>query len=177
MVLGVVGMVVSALGGLWSVRLVTGAGDFTTDALSGVTTSLQRVEDRLTFATEAGDPDTTQERLGAVRDGFAGAASAANSLANNPLISILPVDTEGLAITAGQVFVDDARQGVDRALSEATIGLAAVRERIDDFSNSLRFWARIVAVLFVAMAAWNVWAQYHLTGWGWRAWRTNPPEV
>ena len=177
MILGVLGMVISALLGLWMARLVTGAGDFVTDVASGVETSLQRVEDRLVFASLGETPDSVQERLGAVRDGFASAAEAADGLNSHPLVSLLPVDVEGLQIAAGQVFIDDAREDAEAVLDEAASGLANARETLDDFTSSLRLWTRIAAVLLLLVALWSIWAQYHLTGWGWRAWRTNPPEA
>ena len=177
MVLGILGMVISALLGLWMARLVTGAGEFVEDVASGVETSLQRVEDRIVFAGQGGTPESIQERLGAVRDGFASAAEAADGLNSHPLVSLLPVDVEGLQIAAGQVFVDDARDNAEEVLNEAASGLADARETLDDFAGSLRLWTRIAAVLLLLVALWSIWAQYHLTGWGWRAWRTNPPEV
>ena len=177
MVLGVLGIVLSVFAGLWSARLVTGAGDFVTDVVSGVETSLQRVEDRIVFASRGETPDSVQERLGAVRDGFAGATEAANGLRSHPLVSLLPVDVEGLEIAAGQVFIDDAREDTEGVLSDASDGLASARERLADFGSSLRLWTRVAAVFLLLMALWSVWAQYHLVGWGWKAWRTNPPEV
>ena len=176
MVLGVLGMILSVLGALWTVRLVTGTGDFVSDVTSGVETSLQRVEDRLTFASQADDAETVQQRLGAVRDGFASAAEAANGLESHPLVSLLPVDVEGLEIATGQVFVDDARTDPDGVLADTASGLADARERLDDFSGSLRLWTGVGGLLLLLIAVWSIWAQFHLTGWGWRAWRTNPPE-
>lgn len=177
MVLGILGMVISALMGLWMARLVTGAGDFVDDVASGVETSLARVEDRIVFASQGDTPESIQERLGAVRDGFAGAAEAADGLNSHPLVSLVPVDVEALEIAAGQVFIDDARENAEAVLDDAAAGLATSREALDDFSSSLRLWTRIAAVLLLLVALWSIWAQFHLAGWGWGAWRTNPPEV
>ena len=177
MTLGAIGMVLSALGGLWAARLLTGAGDFAADAVSGVTVSLQRVEDRLGVVSAAANADLVQERLVGVRDGFSSASEAASGLSSNPLISLLPVDLEGLEIATGQGFVGDAGDDIEAVFGTAAAGLGTAEEKLDDFSRSLRFWARISAVLLLAAAAWSVWAQYHLTGWGWRAWRANPPEA
>lgn len=175
--LGVVGMVLSVLGGLWAVRLLTGAPGFVDDLTVGVEASLERASDRLAFSARGDDPEMIQQRLGAVQDGFAAAALAASGLDSHPLVSLLPVDVEGLEIAAGSVFVDDARDDPEGVLAETATNLAAAERRLDDFASSLRTWTRIAALVLVLMAAWSVWAQYHLVGWGWRAWRTNPPEA
>lgn len=175
--LGVLGMVLSVLGGLWSVRLLTGASGFVDDLTVGVDASLERVSDRLGFAAQSDDPELIQQRLGAVQDGFAAAALAARSIDAHPLVSLLPVDVEGLEIAASSVLVDDARDDPEGVLTDTATNLAAAGERLDEFASSLRTWTRIAALLLVLMAAWSVWAQYHLVGWGWRAWRTNPPEA
>lgn len=177
MALGVVGMILSVLAGLWAVRMVSSPGGFTDDLTLGVEASLERARDRLAFAAQADDPEIVQQRLGAVQDGFAAAASAAKSLELHPLVSLLPVDVEGLEIAAGSVFVDDARDDPGGVLDETATNLAAAQQRLDDFVDSLRAWVLFAALVMVLVALWSVWAQYHLAGWGWRAWRTNPPEA
>lgn len=176
MVLGIAGMAVSLLGGLWAVRLVTDVGGFADDVASGVGTALARVEDRLGAASQGRDSEETEARLEPVREGFLAAADAADNLASHPLISILPVDDEALQIAVGEVLVEDARDGVEEALSSAAAGLGAAEEALDDFQGRLRFWVGLAAFLLVLVAVWSAWAQYHLAGWGWRAWRANPPE-
>ncbi len=175
--LGALGLVLSVLGGLWSVRLLTGASGFVDDLTVGVDASLERVSDRLAFAAQGEDPEVIQQRLGAVQDGFAAAALAADGIDAHPLVSLLPVDVEGLEIAAASVFVDDAREDAAGVLADTASSLAAAERRLDDFASSLRTWTRIAALLLVLMAVWSAWAQYHLVGWGWRAWRTNPPET
>ena len=175
--LGVVGMVLSVLAGLWAVRLVTSPGGFADDVTVGVEASLERARDRLAFAAQAEDAEVVQQRLGAVQDGFAAAASAAAALDTHPLVSLLPVDVEGLEIAAGSVFVEDARDDPEGVLDETATNLAAAQQRLDDFVDRLRAWVLFAALLLVLVALWSVWAQYHLAGWGWRAWRANPPEA
>jgi hypothetical protein len=175
--LGVVGMVLSVLGGLWAVRLLTSPGGFTDDLTVGVEASLERARDRLAFAAQADTPEVVQQRLGAVQDGFAAAAAAAAALDSHPIVSLLPVDVEGLEVAAGSVFVDDATEDPEGVLDETATNLAAAQQELDDFDESLEVWVRIAALVLVLLALWSVWAQFHFAGWGWRAWRANPPEA
>jgi hypothetical protein len=175
--LGVVGMVLSVLGGLWAVRLLTSPGGFTDDLTVGVEASLERARDRLAFAAQADAPEVVQQRLGAVQDGFAAAAAAAAALDSHPIVSLLPVDVEGLEVAAGSVFVDDATEDPEGVLDETATNLAAAQQELDDFDESLEVWVRIAALVLVLLALWSVWAQFHFAGWGWRAWRANPPEA
>ena len=164
MALGAVGVLLSVLGGWWSVQLATTAGDYATEAVSGVSGALGRVADSLGSAAEAGTSEIASERLSAVDAGLGNAADSVESLSSNPLISLLPVDLEALQISVGQVRVEDAAvqagADTDAVLDEVASGVAAAAERLDEFSASLRRWVRFAALLFILMAVWSVWAQY-----------------
>lgn len=164
--LGALGVVVAVLFGVWSVRLLVGAGSFASDALQAVSSAVDRAA-----ATLAEAPEERPEVLARVGDNLSAAREALEAVRNHPLVVWLPLDFSELeASLRGAAAAGGESVAAARAEIGDRVGLAA--DRIDDLGDDIRVWTRLAALALVLAAGWGAVGQVLLFKWGWGRART-----